>query len=178
MQHIFPGNPLDALPRYVRLTDWSLLETVRAWEDDPVPAKQRLGKEWATILRRQVKWKMAYDTTFTVHGKERQPLQSSAPDQLLARIRQALPLAWRNTPVQLDTATQDPRNINPLVIGESPVYIYDPATEDVQTELLEKILEYIPMKIVQYRVYTTNHTHKHLLAQACEQAFTTDQVLW
>jgi hypothetical protein len=173
MQHIFPGNPLDMLPRYRRLTDWSLLETVRAWEDDPVPAKQLLGQEWAAILRREVKWKMAYDATCTIHGRERQPTETSDSSQLVARIRHALPPAWRDTPLQLDIAIQAPRDINPLAIGESPVYIYDPATGDVQTELLEKILEYIPMKVVQYRLYTTDHACDHLLAQACKQAFTT-----
>jgi len=135
-----------------------------------LPAKQALGKEWAAILRRQVKWKMAYDATFTIRGSERQTAATIEPKQLVARIRHALPPAWRDTPFQLDTATQDPRNINLLAIGESPVYIYDPATGEVQTELLEEILEYIPVKVVQYRLYTTDHACDRLLAQACEQA--------
>ena len=91
MQHIFPGNPLDMLPRYLRLTDWFLLETVRAWEDDPLPAKRVLGKEWAAILRRQVKWKMAYDATFTIRSRERQTAATSEPNQLVARIRMLYP---------------------------------------------------------------------------------------
>ena len=169
MQHIFPGNPLHMLPRYVRLTDWFLLETVRTWEDDPSPAKRALGKEWATILRRQVKWKMAYDATLTIRSSERH-MAAIEPNQLVARIRHALPPPWRDIPFQLDTATQDPRNINRLATGESPVYIYDPATGEVQTELLEEILEYIPVQVVQYRLYTTDHACDHLLAQACKQA--------
>ncbi|GIX49176.1 MAG: hypothetical protein KatS3mg131_3387 [Candidatus Tectimicrobiota bacterium] len=57
--------------------------------------------------------------------------------------------------MQLDVATQDPRNINPLAIGDSPIYIYDPATGEVQAGLLEQILEAIPVTLVQYRLYTT-----------------------
>ena len=48
MQHIFPGNPLERLERYVRLTDWSLLETVRHWVDDPSPEQARPGARMAT----------------------------------------------------------------------------------------------------------------------------------
>jgi hypothetical protein len=171
MQQIFPGNPLDMLPQYLRLTDWSLLETVRTWETAGRGTKQALGKEWAAILRREVKWKMAYDATFTVRSVERHTAVTLDPEQLVARIRQALPPAWRATPFQLDAATQDPRNINPLAIGESPVYIYDPTTGEVRAELLEEILEHIPVKVVQYRLYTTDHTGDRLLAQACEHAF-------
>jgi hypothetical protein len=171
MQYIFPGNPLDMLPHYLRLTDWSLLETVRDWENDPHPVKRALGKEWAAILRREVKWKMAYDATVSVHSLERQTTAVVNPEQLLARIRQALPLALRDLPLQLDMATQDPRNINPLAIGDSPIYIYDPATGEVQTEPLAEILAHIPVKVVQYRLYTTDHTCDQQLARASEQAF-------
>jgi hypothetical protein len=171
MQHIFPGNPLDMLPQYLRLTDWSLLETVRTWEDDALPAKRLLGQEWAAILHRQVKWKMAYDATITVRGVEHQTAVPLDLDQLMTRIRCALPADWRATPLQLDAATQDPRNINLLAVGNSPVSIYDPTTGEVHTELLEEILEYIPVKVVQYRLYTTNHASDQPLAKACAQAF-------
>jgi len=170
MRYIFPGNPLDMLPRYLRLTDWFLLETVRGWTDDPLPAKRALGREWAAILCREVKWKMAYDATFSVRGVERQTTDVLEPAQLVARIRQALPPACRDLSFQLDAAAQDPRNINPLAVGDSPVYIYDPATGEVQAELLEEILAYIPVQVVQYRLYTTDHACDRLLAHACEQA--------
>jgi HD superfamily phosphohydrolase len=172
MQYIFPGNPLDMLPRYLRLTDWSVLETVWNWEDHPDGEKRALGKEWAAILRRQVKWKMAYDATISVPGMACQPTQILAPEDLLQRLRDMLPATLHDLPMRLDMATQDPRNINPLAIGDSPIHIYDPATATVQAELLEEILAHIPVKVVQYRVYTANHACDHLLARACERIFT------
>ena len=42
MQLSFPWQPLDMLPQYLRLTDRSLLETVRGWEDDPLSVKTGL----------------------------------------------------------------------------------------------------------------------------------------
>jgi hypothetical protein len=170
MRYLFPGNPLDMLARYQRLTDWSLLETVRGWEDDPLPAKQALGRAWRQILGREVKWKMAYDATFSVRGFERQRAVRLEPEHFVQRIRQALPPTHRHVPFHLDVAAQDPRNINPLGMGQSPIYIYDPATGKVDTEIVEDILEHIPARLVQYRVYTTEREDQTVLAQACERA--------
>ena len=174
MGYLFPGNPLDMLARYQRLTDWSLLETVRAWEDDPLPAKQALGHAWGQILGREVKWKMAYDATFPVRGFERQQAARLEPEHFVQRIRQALPLSHRHIPFHLDVATQDPRNMNPFSLGHSPIYIYDPATGKVDTEIVEAILEHIPVRLAQYRVFTTERACRTVLAQACERALGRD----
>jgi hypothetical protein len=170
MRYLFPGNPLDMLPRYLRLTDWSVLETVRHWEDDPDAEKRALGQEWAAILRRQVRWKMAYDATISVQGTKPQPAHLLAPEPLVARIRKRLPPTLQDLPLRLDIATQDPRNTNPLAPGDSPISIYDPATGAVHAALLDEILAHMPVKVVQYRVYTSaHHTRDRLLARACEQ---------
>ncbi len=170
MHEIFPGNPLDMLERYRRLTDWSLLETVRGWEDDPLPNRRALGHAWAQILGRQVRWKMAYDATLSVRGFERQTATRLEPEQLVARIRQALPPSHRAVPFHLDVAMQDPRKINLLSMGASPIYIYDPTTGKVCTEIVEDMLEHIPATLVLYRVYTTERASQPILAQACERA--------
>jgi len=174
MRYLFPGNPLDMLGRYLRLTDWSLLETVRDWPDDPLPAKQALGHAWEQILGREVKWKMAYDATFSVRGLERQTAVRLQPEQLVQRIRQALPPAQRSLLFPLDVATQDPRNMNPRNMELSPIYIYDPATGKVDTEIVEDMLEHIPATLVQYRVYTTERACQTVLAHACERALARD----
>jgi hypothetical protein len=176
MRYLFPGNPLDMLGRYLRLTDWSLLETVRDWPDDPLPAKQALGHAWEQILGREVKWKMAYDATFSVRGFERQTAARLQPEQLVRRIRQALPPAQRGLLFHLDVATQDPRNMNPHSMELSPIYIYDPATGKVDTEIVEDMLEHIPATLVQYRVYTTERACQTVLAHACERALARDAV--
>ncbi len=171
MHYLCPGNPLDMIPRYLRLTDWWLLETVRDWQNDGNVSKRALGKEWAAILGRQVKWKMAYDAIIAVHGAKPYSRDVMEPNQLVEMIRQALPLSHQSLDFQLDMATQDPRNINPLAIGDSPIYIYDPTTGEVEAELLEEILESIPVKIVQYRLYTTDNSASKQLAQAGKTAF-------
>jgi HD superfamily phosphohydrolase len=171
MQYIFPGNPLDSLRQYLRLTDWSLMETVRYWEEDALPAKRWLGTEWAAILSRHVKWKMAYDTILSGRALERHPLDDVEPNRLLASLRRVLPSTLDTLPVQLDVATQDPHNTDSLALGERPVSIYDPATGDVRPELLEELLTFIPAKVVQCRVYTTEPAYAEQVARASRQVF-------
>jgi hypothetical protein len=65
---------------------------------------------------------------------------------------------------------QEPRKINPLSMGASPIYIYDPATGKVCAEIVEDMLEHIPATLVLYRVYTTERASQPVLAQACERA--------
>lgn len=170
MHYIFPGNPLTALDRYIRLTDWSLLETVRNWEGDLSAAKHALGLEWNRLLQRQVKWKMAYDATLSIRGYERRTASVFAPDTLLDRIRQALPAMPSAVDLQLDIATQDARRLNPLTRHEWPVHIYDPATDTVRTECSEDILQQLPEQRVQYRLYTNDSSWASFLARACENA--------
>lgn len=170
MQYMMPANPLTMLARYRRLTDWSVLETVRDWENAPEPPKRRLSAEWNQLLRREVKWKMAYDATLLVRSFERRTTLPLTPDYLLARLRQALPAAQRTLAFHLDVVTQDPRNINPHTLGDGPIQLYDPATGKLYPEMLEDLLEHIPATLTQYRLYTTERAAQSLLAQACEQA--------
>lgn len=172
MRYLFPGNPLDELAQYVGLTDWSLLETVRGWDTEAHPGKRALGQEWRTILHRQVKWKMAYDATLPVREFQRHATRTLTPEYLVAHIREALPPAERAVAFQLDIATQDPRNINPLASEQSPIFIYEPATGDVRAALLDTMFEHIPVEVAQYRVYTTDPASSQHLARACEAAFT------
>ncbi|MGE3536388.1 MAG: HD domain-containing protein [Candidatus Tectimicrobiota bacterium] len=177
MRYLCPGNPLAMLERYQRLTDWALLETVRDWASATEPAKRRLGEGWHQLLRREVKWKMAYDATLLVRSYERRTGQPVQLAQLQARLQQALAdevpgLSW-----QLDVARQDPRNIDPGATGESPLLIYDPATGDIYPELLEDILEHIPVTLTQYRLYTTERSAQPRLARACEQVLSEPAVL-
>lgn len=170
MRYVFPGNPLEMLVPYRRLTDWSLLETVRAWDTDPDPAKRVLGLGWGQLLRREVKWKMAYDATLLVRNFERSTATPLSPEQLVTQIRQALPASHRGLTFHLDVVTQEPRKLHPHAVGECPIQMYDPATGKIYPEMLEAMLESIPETVTQYRIYTTEQASRSLLAQACEDA--------
>ena len=56
MQRLFPGNPLEHLGAYRRLTESSLMVDVQRWADSDDPELQRLGQAWMNIVCRNVDW--------------------------------------------------------------------------------------------------------------------------
>src|ERR1051326_8319921 len=55
------GSPLDHLPAYHRLNEWSLLETVDRWATSAEdPERRALGAAWADVVARRLKWRLVY----------------------------------------------------------------------------------------------------------------------
>jgi len=165
---LFPYNPLDNLPGYLELTDWSLLENVRKWGSSKSGPLAALGREWASILAREVKWKMAYDVTLSmrVFEKGKTIIDEAELDK---KIRKNLPQKLRNIQFKVDMATQDPRPINPLMMGDRQIYVFNPSTRTVEKEPLKEFFDYIPARVVQCRVFTLNHDHDTELAEIIDK---------
>ena len=168
MRLIFPYNPIKRLDKYLSLTDWSLLEEVRKWGSSRKSGIRRLGSEWARILRRDVKWKMAFDTILSIKEVEKGRAIIDQGD-LESRIRGLLPKRLKDLPFKVDMATQDPRPVNPLIMGERQVHIYNPSTKVVSRGALREYFDYIPAKVVQCRIFTQNHSHDAELARIVEE---------
>ncbi len=168
MAAIFPFNPVDNLREYLELTDWSLLEAVRKWGKQQDGATAMLGREWAAILSREVKWKMAYDITLSMRVFEKG--KSIIDEQeLVKRIRRNLPPALKDLQFCVDMASQDPRPVNPLMMGERQIYVFNPSTRKVEKEPLKDFFDYIPARVVQCRVFTLSHDHDEELADIVEK---------
>ena len=167
MAALFPYNPVENLPAYLELTDWSLLENVRRWAKGDSTAGF-LGSEWASIRSREVKWKMAYDATLSMRYFEKGKTLIDAPE-LVKRIRKRLPDRIRDLEFCVDMASQDPRPINPLMMGERQIHVFNPTTRKVEKEPLRDFFDYIPARVVQCRVFTLNHDHDLLFSDIVEQ---------
>jgi HD superfamily phosphohydrolase len=164
MKLIFPGNPRKKMDDYLLLTDWSLLEEVRSWKRAAQPAKRRLHGEWARILGRDVKWKMAYSTVLKEKGKER-GLDFPSQEEFQRQILKELPSALRHLPFRVDMAPLDPRP-DPKDTRGNPLYVYDPGTSSVSAEPLEEFLDLLPTRLVQFRIYALDHEHDAALSEA------------
>lgn len=168
MAILFPKNPLEDLDAYLELTDWSLLEEVRRWPQAG-GEKAALGKEWQKILSRQVKWKMTFGTVLSISDlKKGRTLITT--EELEKRIRQHLPSELLDLPFKVDMASQDGRPLNPLAMGDKQVYIYDPSTGRISKEPLSELLERIPAREVQCRVFALDYHYNAALAAAAERA--------
>jgi len=173
MDYVFPHNPLDRMDDYLHLTDWSLMETVRHWPGERSKKKRALGLEWARILGRDVKWKMAFNAFLPTRGDERGRtfMDRSAIED---RIRRALPPALRRLEFRVDMANQDPRPINLLNMGEFQIYVYDPATHAVSKEALKEFFDYLPARIIQFRIFAKDHHTDATLAKVAEKVLGSD----
>ena len=169
MAILFPQNPVEDLEAYLHLTDWSLLEEVRRWPKVKEPEKAALGEEWAKVLGRQVKWKMAFGTTIPYFELRKGSVPLTA-EEMEKRMRQSLPPELKDLPFKVDMASQDGRPLNPLAMGEMQIYIYDPSTGRVSKEPLSDLLERIPAREVQCRVFALDYRYNAELSSAAEKA--------
>ena len=165
---VCPGNPLDHLDDYLRLTDRSLLEEVERWRGTD-GQKGELGKEWRRILSRDLKWKMAYEKLLPFPPMKA-GLALIRREEWKQRMREILPKGKRDLPFEVDLALQDPRPENPFAMGGKQIYVFDPATGKIETESLPELFEFIPAKVVQFRVFSTDHASDGLLAKLAEKS--------
>ncbi len=167
IRYLFPYNPLDQLEEYLTLTDWSVLEAVRRWTKERHLTKKRLGQQWDLILRRNIKWKMAYATLLSPPSSTRVHKRFT-PSILEDQIRKALPAPLRRMEFRVDMAHQDSRPINLLNMGGFQIFVYDPSTQKITKERLQTFFEYLPARMVQFRIYASNHDADSELAKAAE----------
>lgn len=167
MRLLFPHDPRRRMEQYLALTDWSLLEEVRSWAGARHPARRRLHGEWARILGRDVKWKMAYATMLKDKGLER-GLEFRSRTQFESLIRKTLPASLRELEFRVDMAPLDPRP-DPKDTRGTPLYVYDPGTKNVLREPLEEFLDLLPTRLVQFRIYTLDHAHDAELSRAATE---------
>ncbi len=168
IQILFPYNPVERLDKYLSLTDWSLLEAVRGGRIFRSPKTRRLYPEWQRILSRDVKWKMAYDRTLSMNEIEK-GRRFIYPDELKNEIKKRLPDDIKDIPFKVDMASQDPRPLNPLMMGDRQIYVYNPSTGDISKEALKEFFEYIPAKVVLCRIFALNHQHDPLIASVADK---------
>jgi HD superfamily phosphohydrolase len=168
MRFLFPGSPLEHMDEYLHLTDWSLLEEVSRWRRKAGELNE-LAREWETVLRREVKWKMAFDRTLSLNELHYGVALIQDADWE-KRIRSALPAPAREVIFRVDMATQDPRPENPFAMGKKQIYIFDPSTGEITKESLAELFEFIPSKVVQFRVFALSHEQDQVLAEVAESA--------
>ena len=166
MKALFPGNPLERMSEYLHLTDWSLLEEVSRWRRGKAP-NSSLAREWGRILDRDIKWKMAFDRTLSLN-ELRYGVALIQDADWEKRIRAALPASARDLVFRVDMATQDPRPESPFAMGKKQIYIFDPSTGEIEKESLSELFEFIPAKVVQFRVFALDHENDQLLAEVAE----------
>ena len=126
-------------------------------------AAERLGEEWGRIIGRDVKWKMAYSTVLKEKGQERGmdfPAINTLKSKFGKNCRKSSEDRFR-----VDMAPLDPRP-DPKDQRGNALFVYDPGTKNVSTEPLEEFLDLLPTRLVQFRIYASDHRHDAALSRA------------
>ncbi|MCK9273468.1 MAG: HD domain-containing protein [Syntrophales bacterium] len=168
MNILFPQNPLEAVDSYLDCDEWTLFYEVKGWLTATDKKKKQLGNEWKKLHMRQIKWKMCYFADLSVDQIQRGAAFAKVRDYE-GWIREHLPSSLKRIRFKVDLATQDPRPINPMAEGDKRINIYNPSTETTSWEPLRDIYRFIPSRVVHFRIFSLNHRHDEVLAQASQR---------
>jgi HD superfamily phosphohydrolase len=165
MPHLFQGNPLSQLDQYRKLTESSFLVDVIRWGESQDAAVADLGRRWRQILARQVPWKMACERTLNFHsGSAERTTIFSEPDLVLRRVRDRLPVAVREIPLNIDLARHYHRPSGRLPAGGQN-FLLDPS--GVPQELSDDdLFKALPISFCIFRIYSKDHSHDAILNNA------------
>ncbi|NLE39145.1 MAG: metal-dependent phosphohydrolase, partial [Pirellulaceae bacterium] len=168
-KHLFPGNPLEHLDEYQRLTEWSILVRVSEWSRADDPVLRELGLRWQKLLRREVQWKMACERTivFRPGVSERSSVFSDAAT-FESAVRGHLPDALRAIPLKVDTARLVHRpGAHAPAAGQN--FLYDTATDEIRRLDDRELFRQLPVSFRICRVYAQDNRHDRELARAMDR---------
>ncbi len=168
-KHLFPGNPLEHLGEYLRLTEWSLLMEVARWPDSANAELRELGLRWQKFLRRSLRWKMACEqTVFFAPGEPEQGSVLSNAAAFEAAIRRELPKELRDIPLRTDTARHVHRpGAHTPTAGQN--FLYDPASGQIRSLDDREMFRRIAISFRVCRIYTLDHCHQTELSAALDR---------
>ncbi len=165
MKFLFPYNPMHRLTKFLHLTDWSLLESVRTWSKSRSKPKQRLGQEWEEILRRRVRYKMAFSALLPLPSSH----SSLQPETFRSRMQKALPPQIAPKDFHIDFAHKDPRPVNLLNMGNFQIYVYNSGSGLIEKDILHRYLQHLPARMITLRIFCKDPTSQSILATAAKQ---------
>ncbi len=178
MEILCPFHPLEEIDRYLFLTDWFLMEKVTEWRDSGSAKERRLGRKWADVLSRKLKWSSAFEEKLTLREMELGRPTFLTPHEVKERMRTFLPKRLKGVEFRIDMAHHDPRPLNPWHESKgATLLIYDSGSRRISREPLRRLFQYIPAKVAICRVYTSAHHYDQELSRAARRALASEGYL-
>lgn len=158
MQHLFTGNPIDHLDRYLHFHESTFLVDVERWGDSDDPALRELGQKWRSLLSRHSGWKMACERTINFHSATGERMSIfSEPELIVKRVRERLPADVRDVPLKIDVARHYHRPSGRLPAGGQN-HLFDPGS-GIQELHDDELFRAIPVSFLIFRIYSQTHAH-------------------
>ncbi|HVD02911.1 MAG TPA: HD domain-containing protein [Candidatus Dormibacteraeota bacterium] len=165
-----PGNPLDHLEEYLRLTDWSLMAEVERLQLHPrSQAERELGDGWRAVTQRRLPWRLVFEAFHELSVVDERPDLRNR-EAIEASIRAELPSEWSGIGLEVDLASTAPRPENPAIDGQQ-LSIFDPITERVEVEAAPELMaRLLPLRTVWLRVYSDDSAARAAVRAASQRA--------
>ncbi|MCR4412216.1 MAG: HD domain-containing protein [Thermoguttaceae bacterium] len=168
-RYLFPGNPLEHLDEYQRLTEWSLLVRVGAWPQSTDPAISALGQRWREFLARKIRWKMVCERTIVFRPGQSEATSVFSHERLFeAALREQLPPHLKDLPLRFDPARHVHRPG-----GQAPAagqnYLFDSATGQIRNLDDREMFRQLPVSYRICRIYAEDHRYQREVAAAMDR---------
>jgi hypothetical protein len=168
IEALLPGNPLDHLDDYCRLTEWSLLVDVSRWIAAAEPERRRLGVVWQDILHRRLEWKMACERLIRFDpGQLESTSIFTEPALVEERVRRQLPGSLRDLPFRADVARHSHRPVGSEAGRQN--FVFEPANARVIPLNEHERFARLPVSFALCRLYARDHNHDAELATALDR---------
>ena len=162
------GNPLERMDSYQALTEWSLLSEVDRWARSADDAERReLGRAWADIVARRLKWKLVYQGLSDARDIPASAL-SVTRDGFARSIRECLPAPLRGIEFEVDVAAQESRAFNPMT-ETAGILFYDPLENSFQQSRVLDLFRRLPVQMSLFRIFARDDAHRKELIAAANQ---------
>ncbi|HYT11491.1 MAG TPA: HD domain-containing protein [Candidatus Nitrosopolaris sp.] len=161
---VLGGNPLERLDEYLMFTEWALLSEVNRWAlGDGDARKRELGKAWADVVARKLKWKLVYQGH--TDAVEAGAALSVTREQFAQLLRERLPARLRTIEFEVDVAAQESRAFNPIN-ETSDILIYDPLEDRYQQSQVLDLFRRLPVRMTLFRIFARDTAHNRELIAA------------
>ena len=159
------GNPLERMDRYQMLTEWSLLSEVDRWAvGDGDVERRELGKAWADVVARKLKWKLIYQGHTDARDIPSGAL-SVTREQFASQLRERLPEHLRGIEFEVDVAAQESRAFNPMT-ETADILIYEPLEDRYQQSRVLELFRRLPVRMALFRIFARDDAHRRELINA------------
>jgi hypothetical protein len=159
------GNPLERLDEYLMFTEWALLSEVNRWALGAGDARQReLGKAWADVVARKLKWRLVYQGHADAVDVPGAALAVTR-EQFALMLRERLPARLRDIEFEVDVAAQESRAFNPMN-ETADILVYDPLEDRYQQSRVLDLFRRLPVRMTLFRIFARDAAHSRELISA------------
>jgi HD superfamily phosphohydrolase len=169
---VLGGNPLERMDSYQALTEWSLLSEVDRWAIGEGDTERReLGRAWADVVARKLKWKLIYQGHTDAREIPSGALRATR-EEFASQLRERLPKRLRGIEFEVDVAAQESRAFNPLT-ETADILIYEPLENRYRQSRVLELFRRLPVRMALFRIFARDDAHGQELIKAANEVLAT-----